>query len=304
MEDSELIYSILNAADIAVLKRIGPGNYAPIGDIPHFYRELYPDDENGPCSAPWKYSDMLAFFLEDAEHFFAEREEGKYTSTVWQEDGVSEDKALIAEALITSKGKVITVRRFRDEYVERVRIIQKARENVLEKRELKHNLEVYKDISRHDKLTSLYNHAAFKEILQIEIMNARNTGSGLSLLMMDIDNFKLVNDTHGHLTGDAVLAAFGEVLRSHLREGDIAARYCGEEFAILATSNSQNRVLRMAENLRKRIENYDFPVVKHVTASIGCTIYLPSEDMKEFIQRADFALYDAKRSNKNNVRIR
>ena len=304
MEDDELIYSVLSAVDIAMLKRLGPGNYVPIGEIPHFYRELYPDDENGPCSTPWKYSDMLAFFLEDAEHFFSEKDEGWYTSTVWQEDGVDADKALIAQALITSKGKVITVRRFRDEYVERVRIMQKARENLLERRELKHNLEQYKNISRYDKLTSIYNQAAFREILQIEIMNAKDTGAYLSLLMMDIDNFKLVNDTHGHLAGDEVLADFGKILQSHLREGDTAARYGGEEFTILAANTSQEQAFRMAENLRKRIEKHDFPIVKHVTASIGCTTYLPSEDSGEFIQRADFALYDAKRSNKNNVKIR
>ena len=304
MEDRDLIYSILSDINIAVLKRRGAGDYVPIGEVPRFYRELYPDDENGPCSAPWNHSDMLAFFLEDAEHFFSKGKEGWYTSSVWQETGVDSDNALLAQALITSKGKAIIVRRIHDEYVERVRILQKVRENLLEKRVLKRDLELYKNISRYDKLTSLYNQAAFKEILLAEIENTRITGESLSLLMMDIDNFKLVNDTHGHLAGDAVLASIGKALQSHLRGGDMAARYGGEEFAILATNTSQDQVFHMAENLRKRIESYDFPVVKHVTVSIGCTSYLPSEESREFIQRADFALYDAKRSNRNNVKIR
>jgi len=304
MQDRDLIYSILSDIDIAVLNRLGPENYVLIGEVPRFYRELYPDDENGPCSAPWKYSDMLAFFLEDAEHFFAEETEGQYTSSVWQEDGVEGDKALLAQALITPKGKAIIVRRFREEYVERVRILQKARENLLAQRELKRDLELYKNISRYDKLTSLHNKAAFMEILNKEILNTLDTGAHLSLLMMDIDNFKLVNDTYGHLVGDEVLASFGKILQSHLRGGDIAGRYGGEEFAILATNTAQDQAFRMAENLRRRIESYDFPVIKHATASIGCTTYLPSEDVREFIQRADFALYDAKRSNKNNVKVR
>ena len=304
MEDRDLIYSILSDINIAVLKRRGTGDYVPIGEVPRFYRELYPDDENGPCSAPWNHSDMLAFFLEDAEHFFSKGKEGWYTSSVWQETGVDSENALLAQALITSKGKAIIVRRIHDEYVERVRILQKVRENLLEKRVLKRDLELYKNISRYDKLTSLYNQAAFKEILLAEIENTRITGESLSLLMMDIDNFKLVNDTHGHLAGDAVLASIGKALQSHLRGGDMAARYGGEEFAILATNTSQDQVFHMAENLRKRIESYDFPVVKHVTVSIGCTVYLPTEEMKDFIQRADFALYDAKRSNRNNVKIR
>ena len=304
MEDSDLVYSILSGIDIAVLKRLGPEKYALVGDVPSFYRELYPDDENGPCSAPWKHSDMLAFFLEDAEHFFSGDKEGQYTSSVWQEEGVAGDRALLAQALITPKGKAIIVRRFREEYVERVRIMQKARESLLEKKELKRDLEMYRHISRFDGLTALYNHASFLEILEAEAGNARNTGGGLSLLMIDIDDFKRVNDTYGHLAGDEVLASFGKILKSHLRSGDIAARYGGEEFAILATNTSRDQAFRMAENVRKRIESYDFPVVKHATASIGCTAYLPPEDIKDFIQRSDFALYDAKRSNKNNVKIR
>jgi len=304
MENRDLIYSILSSIEIVVLKRLGPEKYVPVGEIPRFYRELYPDDENGPCSAPWQYSDMLAFFLEDAEHFFSEEKEGRYSSSVWQEAGVYGDKALFAQAVSTSKGKAITVSRYREEYLERVRILQKARENLLEKRKLQRDVERYKNISRFDRLTALYNNATFKEILQQEIIDARNTGEFLSLLMMDIDNFKLVNDTYGHLAGDAVLYTLGKILLSNLRGGDIAARYGGEEFAILAKNTSQNQVFRMAENLRKRIESHVFPEVEHATVSIGCTVYLPPEEPNEFIQRADFALYDAKRSKKNNVKIR
>jgi len=304
MEDKEFLYSILSDIDIAVLKRIDAGNYVLIGEVPRFYRELYPGDENGPCSAPWKHSDMLAFFLEDAELFFSKDKEGRYTSSFWQEAGVDGDEALLAQALITSRGKAIIVRRFREEYVERVKILQKARENLLENKELKQDLERYKHISQYDGLTSLLNHASIIEILNSEIEKTRKTGKHLSLLMMDIDNFKQVNDTHGHLAGDAVLESLGKILQSHLRGGDFAARYGGEEFAILATSTTQNQAFRMAENLRKRIESFDFPVIKHATVSIGCTTYLPPEDINDFIQRADFALYDAKHDKKNNVKIR
>jgi len=304
MEGIELIYSILNSIDIAVLKRLDHGDYAPVGELPRFYRELYPDDENGPCAAPWEHSEMLAFFLEDAELFFSKEEEGRYTSSFWQEAGVEGDEALLAQALITSSGKAIIVRRIREEFVERVRIMQKARENLIKTRELKRDLEIYKNISRYDGLTSLLNRATIMEILQEEIDIARSTGACLSLLMMDIDDFKQINDTYGHLTGDTVLSSLGKILLSNLRRGDIAGRYGGEEFAILAINTAQNQAFHMAENLRKRIESYNFPEVKHVTVSIGGTTYIPPEDIKEFIQRADFALYDAKRSNKNNVKIR
>jgi diguanylate cyclase (GGDEF)-like protein len=304
MQDSDLINSILCNIDVAVLKRLGPEKYVLIGEVPQFYRDLYPDDENGPCAAPWKHSDMLSFFLEDAEHFFKEDKEGHYSSSVWQEEGVDSDKALLAQALATSMGKAIIVRRFREEYVERVRILQKARENLLENRGLKRDLELYKDIASHDRLTSLNNQATFKEILEAEVLNAISTGEYLSLLMMDIDNFKQINDTYGHLAGDEVLACIGKILQSNLRGGDIAARYGGEEFAVIATNTTQTQVFHMAENIRKRIDQFDFPIVQHVTVSVGCTTYQPSEEAHEFIQRADFALYDAKRNHKNNVKIR
>lgn len=304
MKDLDFIYSILGEIDIVVLRRLEPGKYALVGKVPDFYRELYPNDRNGPCVEPWKHSDMLAFFLEDAEIFFSKGEEGQYSSSIWQEEGIDGDKALFAQAMTTSQGQAIILRLFHEEYIERVKILQKARENLLERRELKRDLELYKKISRYDALTSLYNQATFAEIMQVEAMNARNTGANLSLLILDIDDFKLVNDTYGHLAGDAVLASFGKILQSHLRTGDIAARYGGEEFVILATNTSQDQAFRMAENLRKRIEDFKFPYTERTTVSIGCTAYHPPEDTREFIQRADFALYDAKRDGKNTIKIR
>jgi len=304
MKDLDFIYSILAEIDIVVLKRLGPGKYTLLGKVPGFYRELYPDSENGPCTEPWKHSDMLAFFLEDAEVFFSKNTEGQYSSSIWQEEGVDGDKALFAQAMVTSEGQAIILRLFHEEYIERVKILQKARENLLERRELKRDLELYKKISRYDALTSLYNQATFAEILKAEMVSARNTGANLSLLIMDIDDFKQVNDTFGHLAGDAVLASFGKILQSHLRTGDIAARYGGGEFVILATNTSQDQAFRMAENLRKRIEGFKFPYTERTTVSIGCTAYQPLEDTRDFIQRADFALYDAKRDGKNNIKIR
>jgi len=304
MNDLDFICSILSEIDVVILKRLSPGKYSLLGQIPAFYYELYPMDEDGPCAEPWKYSDMLAFFLEDAEMFFARGELGEYSSSIWQEAGIGNDQALFAQAIITPSGAAIVLRLFHEEYIERVKILQKARENLLERKKLKRDLELYKKISRYDALTSLFNQATFSEILQAETMNARNTGSNLSLLMMDIDNFKLVNDTYGHLAGDAVLAALGKILQSHLRTGDIAARYGGEEFVVLATNTSRDQAFRMAENLRKRIEDFDFPHTGRTTVSVGCTAYLAPENIRDFLQRADFALYDAKRDGKNNTKMR
>ena len=304
MEDRDLINSILSDIDIAVLRRLGPREYAPVGVAPGFYRELYPDDENGPCPAPWEHSDMLAFFLDDAENFFEENRPGMYASSFWQEEGVGEEHALWAQALTTPKGQAILVRRFHYEYVERAKIVLKFREGLLEKRKLQREMELYKNISRFDRLTSLFNRATFMEILKDEIETAKETKAHLSLLILDIDHFKQVNDTHGHLTGDAVLSSLGEILLSRLRIEDVAARYGGEEFVILTRNTAAEQAFSLAEDLRRHIEAFDFPVIHRATVSIGCTEYREPESMNEFIERADMAMYDAKHDNRNNVKIR
>ena len=304
MEDEDLICSVLSDIDIAVLRRLGPREYVPIGQAPDFYRELYPDDENGPCSAPWEHSDMLAFFLDDAENFFEENKPGMYASSFWQEEGVGEENALWAQALITSKGQAILVRRFHYEYVERAKIVLKFREGLLEKRKLKREMELYRNISRFDRLTSLFNRAAFMEIMKDEIEMAKETGAHLSLLIMDIDHFKHVNDTYGHLTGDAVLASLGEILLSRLRSEDVAARYGGEEFVVLVRNTAKEQAFNLAEDLRRHIEAFDFPTIHRATVSVGCTEYIAPETMNEFIERADMAMYDAKHDNRNNVKAR
>ena len=304
MDDKDLIYSIISDIDIAVLRRLGPGEYVLIGQAPDFYRELYPDDENGPCSAPWEHSDMLAFFLDDAENFFEENKPGTYASSFWQEAGVDAESALWAQALITSKGQAILVRRLHYEYVERAKSVLKIREGILEKRKLQREMELYRNISRFDRLTSLFNRATFMEIIKDETEMAKETGASLSLLIFDIDHFKRVNDTYGHLTGDAVLSTLGEILLSRLRMEDVAARYGGEEFVILARNTTRDQAFILAEDLRRHIEFFDFPTIHRATVSVGCTEYMAPEGVNEFIERADMAMYDAKHDNRNNVKVR
>ncbi len=305
MPDSNLAFAILNELDIAVLKRVAPREYVLLGGVPAFYDHLFPPTDSGPCLAPWEHSDMMEFFLEDAELFFARNTGGQLDSGIWQEAGVrDENQALIAAAMITEGQQVIIIRMLKDDYVERARILQKAREHLLERRMLNNDLEMYKQRSRFDSLTNLHNRGTFMEALQDEIARATVGRSDLSLLLLDIDNFKDINDTYGHLTGDAVLSSLGQLLRSYLRRGDMAARYGGEEFAIIAPYTMQGQAFRMAEKLRARIERHRFESLPPITVSIGCAAYLMGEPADSFIQRADLALYDAKRSGKNMVKLR
>jgi diguanylate cyclase (GGDEF)-like protein len=162
------------------------------------------------------------------------------------------------------------------------------------------------ELSRSDPLTGLGNRRQLDADLELEVERAARYQRPMSFLMIDIDHFKAVNDTFGHALGDTVLVEVGEVLRSHMRVGDTAYRYGGEEFAVLAreTDGLGGRVI--AERLRKAIEaryaaRRDDEVA--VTISVGLvTISSDVDDATTLVSAADRALYDAKRSGRNCVR--
>jgi len=248
---------------------------------------------------------MIDFFLHDAELFFAHSAEGALTSGIWQEEEVQTGKhALNATAMCCGEDKLLIIRLLGEEFVERTRILQKARENLLERRELHNDIETYKQKARYDKLTSLYNRAYFDDALAAGILEATESGNDLSLLMIDIDDFKSINDIYGHLAGDTVLTLMGQLLRNFVRREDIACRYGGEEFAVLAPLTLQHQAIRMAEKLRKGVSEHSFGDLPSITVSIGCATYRVGESAEGFISRADLALYDAKNSGKNMVRMR
>lgn len=307
-QECSLALSILSALDIAVLRRTGERQYALYGTVPEFYKRLF-STENGEASVtPWQHSDMLEFFLDDAEAFFSRSQGGSVgtlSSGVWQEEGVQSGRlALLATAMCMENEQVLIIRLLSDDFIDRRRILQKAREHLLERRSLHNDLEAYRHKAHFDSLTTLYNRAAFMETLEDEALRVTKDGGDLSLLLMDIDDFKGINDIYGHLAGDTVLAALGQLLCKLLRREDMAARYGGEEFAVLAPFTTQHQALRMAEKLRNGIAEYNFGALPPVTVSIGCATYKPGEVLDSFIQRADLALYDAKKSGKNLVRFR
>ncbi len=307
-EELNLAPLILSALDIAVLRRTGERTYELYGKVPEFYLRLFANEAGMPSVTPWDTSEMLTFFLDDAEVFFKRNEgskDGMLSSGIWQEEGVQQGKlALLATAMCLGKERVLIVRQLSDDFIDRRRILQKAREHLLERRMLYNDLEAYRQKAHFDSLTTLYNRAAFMEALQDEANRITRDGGDLSLLLMDIDDFKGINDVYGHLAGDTVLATLGQLLCQLLRREDMAARYGGEEFAVLAPFTSQHQALRMAEKLRNSIAEYNFGTLPQVTVSIGCAAYQAGETLDSLIQRADLALYDAKKGGKNLVRLR
>jgi len=145
-----------------------------------------------------------------------------------------------------------------------------------------------------DDLTGLYNRRYFYQKLSEEIARASRQKTGLILMFMDLDNFKVYNDTFGHLAGDKLLSVFGKILRDNLRKGtDYAFRYGGDEFAVILTSSSIEGASKVAERIAREFEHYEFEIVG---VSFGIAEYEEGINEDRLVALADMALYEAKRS--------
>jgi diguanylate cyclase (GGDEF)-like protein len=159
-----------------------------------------------------------------------------------------------------------------------------------------------------DELTGLFNHRRFQEVIGTEVERARRYGHEMGLIMLDIDNFKQVNDTYGHLQGDMVLREVARVLRQSSREIDEPARYGGEEMAVALPQTDLEGAYQFAERVRRRIEELELPLqggngALKVTASFGAASLSAAGDTDKdaLVAAADRALYEAKRSGKNRT---
>lgn len=153
-----------------------------------------------------------------------------------------------------------------------------------------------------DSLTGLLNRRAFDELLAREMHRCRRTGASLGLILVDIDRFKLVNDTYGHGEGDTVLRHTAEVLKQGIRPGDALARYGGEEFAILLQNTRPHHVVAIAERLRAGVEHAVVGARRiRVTASLGVAESCPFESPLELLNRCDQALYRSKNEGRNRL---
>ena len=170
---------------------------------------------------------------------------------------------------------------------------------------LKESEQRFRKLSITDDLTGIYNSRYFFNRLQDEIERANRYGHPLSLLILDLDNFKKYNDTHGHVVGDEVLAKTGEILLKSLRKTDSAYRYGGEEFAVILPETGGNQAVHFAERIRQGFEKHAFLIRQDgslsVTASIGIAQYKQGEEISAFIKRADENMYTAKKQGKNRV---
>ena len=158
-----------------------------------------------------------------------------------------------------------------------------------------------------DFLTGINNRRNFMELAEKEMNRSRRYKHPCSLLMLDIDHFKKINDTYGHSAGDKVLIEFCMVCLKELRENDVFGRIGGEEFAIVLVESDANKALFAAERIRQSVAsnkmNYDDEAKINLTVSIGITEMLSGDDLNSIFERADTALYHAKESGRNRVKI-
>ncbi|GAB4424953.1 MAG: hypothetical protein Kow002_14500 [Anaerolineales bacterium] len=152
-----------------------------------------------------------------------------------------------------------------------------------------------------DQFTGAINRTRFEELVDLDIKRIKRYGDNASLIMLDIDHYKRVNDTYGHMVGDRVIIEFVQVVQSQLREADTLARWGGDEFSILLPRQSLEMAIRAAERIRQAVADHDFGVAIEITASQGVGQYHPGDNLDTWLKRVDDLLYVAKKRGRNLV---
>ena len=175
-------------------------------------------------------------------------------------------------------------------------------EKMVEKKtkELKYSNERLLKLSQTDALTGIYNRKKLQESLELEIKKAYRYEQVFSVILVDIDHFKNVNDTYGHLTGDNVIKGICALISQNIRDIDLFARWGGEEFIILINNQTKHQAKQIAEKIRKQISETKIDTLD-ITCSFGIAQYEQGDDDKMIFKKADEALYEAKESGRNKV---
>lgn len=154
-----------------------------------------------------------------------------------------------------------------------------------------------------DKLTNLYNRQKIQELLEQEVKRANRYENNLSIIMIDIDFFKEINDTQGHNVGDAVLSEFANVLSKNTRANDMCGRWGGEEFLIISPQSCATDALKIAKKLQAEVNLHIFDTISKLTASFGVATFTPKLSTAELVKNADDALYSSKRDGRNQITL-
>ena len=152
-----------------------------------------------------------------------------------------------------------------------------------------------------DGMTGLFNHTFMEQLIGDAINRSKRSKTPLSLLMIDVDSFKKINDTQGHNAGDEALKRLAKLLQDNKRSTDYLGRWGGDELVLLLTDTNLQGAVSLAEKLRSLVESHTYPNDRHLTISLGASEYSSPDDVAGFIGRADAAMYRAKRGGRNRV---
>ena len=156
-------------------------------------------------------------------------------------------------------------------------------------------------LSTHDTLTGLYNRFKLDQVLDYEVNRGIRSNESFSVILGDLDRFKFINDTYGHLKGDYILVKIAGIIKDSCRQTDTVGRWGGEEFLIICPNTNLRGAVTLAEKIRSKIENYQFEGIEQVTISLGVTSYSTGDTIEMIIKNADRALYNAKENSRNKV---
>ncbi len=212
---------------------------------------------------------------------------------------INDDMILTIRSAMTEYHQEILLE---EQFKELQQLNQKLEQKVLERtRQLEEKNRELERAAISDQLTGLVNRRKLDEILATEIKRSKRYGNAFGVIMLDIDHFKEVNDTHGHQTGDQVLQLFAEQLKQGVREVDVPGRWGGEEFLVVCPETQKEGLISLAEQLRSGVKSREVSGVGPKTASFGVTLFKESDTVETLIGRADKALYQAKANGRNRV---
>ncbi len=170
--------------------------------------------------------------------------------------------------------------------------------------QLKKHIDILYELATIDEKTGVYNHKFFKTISEREIDKAKREIEPLSLIIIDLDHFKKINDNYGHLIGDLILKRVGFVLKENTRKYDLVSRFGGEEFIVLFPNTNLSRAKKVSERLRRKIQEDKYLSAYNLTMSGGLCEYKKNDTISRMKKRADKALYIAKNKGRNLIQTK
>ncbi len=286
LEEQEYTQSILDLQENLILVTSGKEDFTANKALLNFYACKNMKELRS------QYKCVSESFIDDEEYFTGEYLEN---TACWINEIIrlSKDEDVLVKIAKDNNEYVFNVKAtaFKDQYIVTFTDITQVSQLALE----------YKHEASFDSLTQIYNRNMFHRLMDRKIAIAKTEKNSFVFIIFDIDYFKMVNDTHGHLVGDNILVTIVKLIKSHIRDKDIFARWGGEEF-VLAFDVSYSKGLEIAENLRRYIESYKFDVVANtLTCSFGVTGFTLDDTLDTIIKRADDALYEAKKGGRNKV---